>query len=240
LFKSADAEGLRQLQLHASDSVAIQAAWEEVELTVPTQPVGMVRPDRDKLARFLGFLEGRGRVRAPPWWAEALLDARANRRGNVYSGGLNVAGQREGGPKAAAPPRPAAFDMRDGKPVVRVGTIAALIPENLLEKLGWEQSDRVSALITPARCYVAVHGSAGHSYRLACVERPAATVRWVTRVWGSYWGSTTGIHFQWVEVTVQGNRVVVFGVASVGFNAEAFRVEDGANVFRFSNGYSGR
>ena len=58
--------GLPALRLHPHDGIAIQAAWEEVTLTVPEEKQDQpVRPDRHKLDWFLGFLEGRGRVRAP-------------------------------------------------------------------------------------------------------------------------------------------------------------------------------
>jgi hypothetical protein len=241
LFKSVTADGLRRLQLNPSDTIAIQAAWEEVELTVPVQPDRVVSPDRDKLSRFIGFLEGRARVQTPQWWAEALLDAQANCRGNVYAGGLNMAELREKRPNAGAPPHQASFDKLEGKPVVRVGSESAPIPEGLREKLGANGfADRVCALITASNCYVAVYDSVGYPYRLACVERSSAKIRWIAEVWASWWGHATGRHHHWVEVTEQGNRVAVFGVASVGFHAEVFRVDDGVNVLRFSNSYSGR
>lgn len=239
LFKSITPDSLLRLQMNASDTIAIQAAWQQVELTVPEKPEETVRPNRDRLARFLGFLEGRARLQAPQWWAEALLDARANRRGNVYAGGLNVAGRR--GPKPiAAAPRKATFGKQEGRPVVRVGSVFAPIPEDLQDTLKFNEfNDGVSALITPARCYVAVHDSVGYPYRLACVERVSGKTGWVAKVWASWWGAATGVGQQWVEVTEQGDRVVVFGVASVGFHVEAFRKDDGVNLLRFSNSYSG-
>src|SRR5262249_10548084 len=100
-------------------------------------------------------------------------------------------------------------------------------------------SDAVCALITASNCYVAAYDNAGYPYRLACVERSTAKIRWIAEVWASEWGGITGIHHQWVEVSEQGNRVAVFGVASVGFHAEVFRVDDGIDVLRFSNAYSG-
>ena len=95
------------------------------------------------------------------------------------------------------------------------------------------------ALITPARCYVAGHESVRYPYRLASVDRGTGKTRWVAKVWASWWYGATGHHHQWVEVTEQEDRVVVFGVASTGFHVEAFRQDDGANVFRFSNSYGG-
>jgi len=235
-FKAVDTDGLRRLQMNPSDTIAVQSAWEDIERSIPANPKEMIHLDRAKLARFLGFLEGRARVQAPQWWAEALLDARAHRRGNVIAGGLNMA---EGWQKADAVPGLATFDRENGQLVVRVGTTSVPVPKNLREKLdAGGPGDGVSAFITSSRCYVAVFDDAGYPYRLACVDRASVKTRWVTDVWASWLGAATGVHHQWVEITEQGNRVVVFGVASTGFHAEAFRMEDGVNTFRFSNYYS--
>ena len=230
LFKWATVARLRRLQTNPSDSIAIQAAWQQVELTVPFfEPTHAVRPDRNKLSWFLGFLEKRARVKTPQWWAEAVLDAQANRRGNVYAGQIE-----------ATPPE-AIFDKQEGKPVIRLGSGCVPIPAGLQDKLGRNGIDHnVSVLITPLRCYVAVYNDFGQPYRLACVERSSATVRWVADVWGSYWHAVAGFSCNhWVEVREQGDRVLVFGIAGA-FHVEAFRIDDGVNVLRFSNSYSTR
>src|ERR1700752_2929558 len=49
LFESAKADDLRRLKTHTSDTIAIQAAWEEVERTVPKDPAETVRPERTAL-----------------------------------------------------------------------------------------------------------------------------------------------------------------------------------------------
>src|SRR5262245_19803829 len=199
LFKQVGPDGLRRLQSHRNDRIAVQAAWEEVELTVPEKPERTVRPDRDKLAWFVGFLEGRVRVRAPQWWAEALLDARANRRGNVYPGGLNMSESK------ATPPPTAVFESQNDKPVIRVGTESVAIPADFRDrvKTGGLRT-RVTSLITLAQYYVAVHEDVGYPYQLACVDRSSVKVRWVADVWASWWGAASGVHRQWVEVTEQG------------------------------------
>jgi hypothetical protein len=242
LLGAASDGDLQRLKRGPGDSVAVQAAWEEVERSLPVAPKRPpVRPDRDRLAGFLRFLERRAHVQAPPWWAEALLDARANRRFNVYAGGINIGYWAQIMPRGPLIPDPAAFDRKDGKLVVRVGATSVPVPEDLWEKLdrNWK-GNPVSARITPTRCYVAVHDPVGYPYRLAAVDRPLGKVRWVTKVWGSWWGNATGIHHPWLEVTEQGDRVVVFGTASTGFHVEAFRADDGTNLFRFSNSYGER
>lgn len=238
LFKEATTEEVRRLQANPSDTIAVQAAWQQIELAIPEKPPQVVRPDSDKLARFLGYLEGRARLQAPQWWAAAILDARANRRGNVYAGGITLADYREMKPSATALPPQAKFDLREGKPVVRVGSEFAIIPDGLREKLGSDQFvDGVCALVTNDRVYLGAFDSVGYPYKLACVDRSSAKVRWVADVWGAWWGNFGGQSRQWVEVTEQGDRVAVFGVSSVGFHVEAFRIDDGANVLRFSNSY---
>lgn len=241
LFKLVGNDGLPRLQVHVSDTIAIQAAWMQVELTVPPEEPGrVVRPDREKLAWFLGFLEGRARVHPPKWWTEAILDARANRRGNVYAGGLNIpAHRRAGDPVPEKGPPKATIERREGRLVVHLGKESAGLPGDFPEKVRKpEVFDDVRALFTPTRCYVAIHEDVGYAYRLGCVERSPSRVRWASDVWGSWWGAATGMHRQWVEIVEQGGLVVVFGVASVGFHVEAFRADDGANLFRFSNSYT--
>ena len=83
LFKLVGDDGLKLLLTHPNDSIAIQAGWQEVALTVPEQESrSAYRPNHDKLQWFLGFLEGRSRIRPPRWWTQSLLDCHANRRYN--------------------------------------------------------------------------------------------------------------------------------------------------------------
>jgi hypothetical protein len=236
LFEFVKADGLPRLQTHKSDTIAIQAAWEEVELTVSEKgQERVVRPDRDKLAWFLGFLEGRARLQIPKWWSEAILDARANRPGNVIAGGLN----NWNDDSAKVPPTQGSVVIKEGKPVLRAGTTSVPLPQEIqpiFQRL--KPGYKVSVLITPQRCFIAAHDQIGYPYKLVCVDRSSSKLLWTTQVWASFWGQAEGAHRQWVEVIEQDNRVVVFGIASMGFHVEAFRVEDGANVFRFSNSYS--
>lgn len=127
LFELVGNDGLLRLQSHASDTIAIQAAWMQVELTVPVkEPAQAVRPDREKLAWFLRFLEARARVTLPKWWAEAILDARANRRGNVYAGGINMSSDcKAGDPIFEKWPPKATIERKEGKLVVRLGKESA-------------------------------------------------------------------------------------------------------------------
>jgi hypothetical protein len=102
---------------------------------------------------------------------------------------------------------------------------------------GQEVYCNVSALITSSRCFVAVHEDVGYPYKLACIDRQAEKLLWKSEVFATWWAGATGIHRMWVTVTEQNKRIVLFGSAATGMHVEAFRPEDGANLFRFSTSY---
>ncbi len=239
LFQAAGAAGLPKLKLYRHDGIAIQAAWEEVALTVPEEEgAGAFLPDKGKLGQFLGFLEGRTRVKVPKQWEQVVLDARANHRRNIYAGGL-VQGwpYHMAGLDDVRAPLDTTLQKQDEKVLLRVGQDSASIPRELLGK---DDSGslwcNVSAAIHADRCYIAVHGDWGYPYDLACIDRASAKVLWKSRVWGTFWGNAGGQSIERVAVTVQSGRVVVFG-ASGGVNVEAFNADDGTNLFRFSSSY---
>src|SRR5205823_5741451 len=85
LFNKMGPEGVHSLLAHGNDTIALRAAWEEVNLTLPQEnSKGVLDVDRRKLNWFVGFFEGRARLTAPQWWKETVLGLKANRRDNVY------------------------------------------------------------------------------------------------------------------------------------------------------------
>jgi hypothetical protein len=232
LFKAAGTAGLSNLKLYRHDSIAIQAAWEEVELTVPEMEGPTVfRPDKDKLGQFLGFLEGRARVKVPKWWEQMVLDARANRRRNIYRGQPEEPPYHDAGMDHLWAPKNTTLRREDDKVVLRVDAEFVTVPEELLKR-----ERNISALIRPDRYYLVEHGNWGHPSELICIDRASSKILWKAEVWGTRWGSVSGQSQEWVAVTEQNNRVVVFG-ASGGVNVEAFNADDGTNLFRFSSSY---
>jgi hypothetical protein len=119
-----------------------------------------------------------------------------------------------------------------------VGKETANLPDDFVERKGERNNNYTSALILPTRCYVAHHNQFGFRYPLVCIDRSPLKERWKSVVWGSlFGGGATGAHRQVLEIVEEGDRVVVFGIAATGFHVEAFRVNDGTNIFRFSNSY---
>jgi len=243
LFKKSGQAGIRQLQSSSIDSIALQAAWQEVALTVPEgEPAQTERPDRQKLSWFLGFLEGRTRCHAPSLWANRVLDMRAKRRDLiyvVYPRNSDDFLYHNAGLDDAHTPRDSTLKRQGGRVILRIGDDEASIPEGILEKsVDGRVRGTVTGLIHRDHCYVAVPGGFGHPFELRCLDRETGSEVWKANVWGTYWG-TVAAEFRptWISVTEQNGRVVVFGAAPAGIFVEAFAMKDGENLFRFSSRY---
>jgi hypothetical protein len=134
LFATAGADGLSRLQADRDDSIALQSAWEAVTLTVPVNDGDTVyRPDPRKLMWFLGFIQGRARVSPPGWWGEAALDARANRRNNIYPGKPKAFPYHPAGIDGVNCPKDASAKTIGRAVFYRVGADIISIPEEILD-----------------------------------------------------------------------------------------------------------
>ncbi|MFT3880271.1 MAG: hypothetical protein QM703_11490 [Gemmatales bacterium] len=239
LFKKVGVEGLRKLQSHPDDSIALQAAWEEVELTIPLEYDSKVyrqrhRIDSKKLEWFLGFLEKRCKVTSPDWWKQAVLGLSANKRYNVVFIGSKVNPYHESGLDFITAPLDTTLKRKADNLLLQVSGDALEF-----KKDGIVDSNYcgISALFTANTCFVAVHGDLGYPYQLTCFDRTTSKVVWKSKVWGSWWHSSSGPGTAFVKVTEQRNRIIVFGVATTGIHIEGFDPKDGKNLFRFSNAY---
>jgi len=262
LFAAVGVEGLAELKRSPHDSIAIQAAWEEVLMTIPaTDGAEAYRPDAQVLQRFIGFLEGRGRVTLPDWWAKVFLNVRAHDRGNVFSlwpgeehkfdpnaiafefngkRELRLSDPYEGTdvPFFVLASRGTRVTDEDGRVTISAADRKVEVPEELVDR-----GDHgtlfccFSTVFTAEQCYVAVHRDVGYPFTVACLNLADGTLKWKTEAWGTWWGFATGIHQTRVAVTVQDDRLAVFGEAGTGYHVEAFDIGTGANLFRFSTGY---
>jgi hypothetical protein len=243
LFKKVGDEGLQALLTHKSDMIAIRAAWEQVNRTVPeSEPIEQTRPDRHRLDWFVGFLEGRVRVKPPDWWLDAMLESKANRRDNIFPemDGTGAPVYHNSGLDSVEAPLNTTLEANDGKLLLRFAAESVSIPAETLRR-----SDEgkhfcfcgVSAILSRSRCYVAVHDEFGYPYTLTCIDRSSGVVRWKAQVWGSFTGVVGGPSKSWVAVTEQDDRIVVFGISSTGFHVEGFRADDGNALFRVSNSF---
>jgi hypothetical protein len=228
LFKAVGTDGVRNLQTHPNDGIALQAALEDFATR------------RHTPEWFVGFLEGRAKVRAPDWWAVAL----AHGCPGTGAPGVPDDPYHEAGPGFERAPKNTTLAREpevDGAVVVRVSDDAVRVPADVfsqLRRFAWRD---VSALATPERCYLATHGDVGANYPLACLDRESGNVAWKTRVPGHWPGGvamTGPPQKMWVAVTRQGDRIVVFGLSYTGYHVEVLQAVDGKSLFRCSTRYS--
>jgi hypothetical protein len=230
LFKAAGAEGLPALKLHRHDSIALQAAWEEVTLTVPEKPLQVIRPNSNKLHWFLGFLEGRVQVQAPPWWTEMVLDCTSRGRRRIYAGQSDKYPYEKVGPDSLWAPRGTTLKMNGDRFMLQIHDQCVLIPKDLMRP----GDGNISALITPRHCYLATHSFEGSTFPLVCIDRASSKIVWKSEVWATY-GCIGPLNYHLVQVTQQNDRIVVFGAGTTGIYMEGFRADNGENLFRLSS-----
>ena len=240
LFTACDASELAALSANKNDSIATQSAWEQVAMTVPKEDGKKAyRPDAAKLNWFLGFFEGRNRVSAPAWWRTIVLDARANRRDNIYPGKPKEWPYHRSELKWVSCPTTASVTEDKRIVTYRNGDDSIVIPEELLDRAdSGKLSCNISCTFTKTNCFVAVHDDVGSSHDVACLDRKTGNVVWKSKACGCWWGNATGQHESWVSlVPTDDGRVFVFGSASVGLYAHGFDASNGKTLLRFSNNY---
>jgi hypothetical protein len=241
LFVAAGADGLPELEQSPYDSVAIQAAWREIVLTIPKgidDKGTEFRPDPAKVNWFLGFLAGRGRIRIPKWWSQAVLDARAHQSHDFCFE------HRDPHQPPSNWTNETVVTTKGNNFSLRVGNDSTEVPKVLLEEYLVDGKLRpaihCSACLTSKNCYLAICHDDAYAFRLACFDRTTAKVVWTARACGSFSDSISGpVDPARVAVDVQDDRVVVFSW-STGVDAEAYRADNGKNLFRFSSAFSAR
>jgi hypothetical protein len=240
LYAACDSTTLVRLTTNSNDSIATQSAWETVTLSVPEEDGPKVyRPDSKKLAWFVGFLEGRNKIVVPEWWREIVLDARANRRNNIYPGKSTVQPYHRSDIEWVRCPVNASVIEKDRVVTYRTGQDSITLPEELLDRSdSGNLSCNISCTFTETKCFVAIHDDVGYSHDVACVDRETNTLVWKSEACGSWWGGATGQHESWVTVVPTDNgHVFVFGASSIGFYTHGFDTNDGKTLLRFSNNY---
>jgi hypothetical protein len=263
LFEAAGAEGLRKLKMHRIDGIALQAAWEEVLLTIPEKECESTgQPDSLQVGCFLDFIEQRVGLDIPQWWRrEFQFEIGAHRRDNVWfrmSDFFSI--YHEAGFGSIRAPndttllrewRPGGFSSgvtfsgwginpNDRTIFLQVGEESVVLPDSIVDEImHLGESDCVSALISANKYYLAIDGRKTGRYDLVCLKSGSGEILWRTQGWGSpSWVSIRGKPGDhWMTVTRQGDRIVVFGVGGLGAHVEAFDAKTGSNIFRFSTSY---
>lgn len=247
LFAGVDQVGLAELRSRHCDSIAIQAAWEEVQLLErrpkTTSNNIAVRPNMANW--FVGFFEGRGRVGCPRWWRDYVVSSNSTSISNSIPGnGIVDAPETESIPKyqgIGLEPIEGPSDTRlrrRGKALdFSIGDETIQVPDDLFptNKDGSIAKCCVSGKFTDLHVFIAVHTDTGDMHTVYCIERMSQRVRWKAKACGCWWGGTSGVQESRVTVTADANRVYVFGWAAIGVYAHAFHIDTGRTSFFFSS-----
>jgi len=238
-----------ELKSHDHDTIALRAAWELVERTIPEEPgydadeLLTKKINRRALHQFAGFVEGRLKTDLPEWWKTTLLKASAYGRGNidlqrqkrkpylktdagVYAPlGIGITRPEEGGIEFYS------FETDE----------SCRVPAQLWRKTTDKMlAPAVTAVFHEKRCYVGIHGAISGSFQLRCLECETSKVVWSAQVWaslagGGFSGPPANLHF--VTLKPRGDRILVFGKEPGGMYVEGFSLKDGKNQFRFGTPY---
>jgi hypothetical protein len=244
LFETLDSKKVRSLKFHENDSLSLRAAWIEVRIALPKdEQRRLTRPKSNALYRFLGFAEGRLRVTLPSWWEECILQ---------------VSGYDQSQAWFPAPSRKqyrnTAFGLQGlhgttlleqkGGILLKHGDYQVLVPTGAFRQILEDArstciGEYVSVCFSSSRCYLAIHGDYALQYSLNSIDRNSGKVLWKSPVWAG--GGTLmpqgGEGHHRVQILVDGDRVVVFGVALDTAYIEVFRTNDGSSLCRFSTSY---
>jgi hypothetical protein len=238
MCSSAVTDELTRLVSVGNCTAALAFGWERIRRTMPEAKLPRVlHPDmpgagtvsEEKVARFLGLIEGRLRVAPPREWEAALKSARWYGR-NAYF--FSSSDER---------------DVRSGWQVRRDGEHWVLRQDG--------DSIRVSAKNTKGVLnaavvefdknteFVALYHSAPVGYMLFALERGSGTEIWHSEVWAfSNLRPLQGRQNHRIEMRFTEETVVVFGTSyGFGFSyLEAFDRKTGKNLGRFNTLYFDR
>jgi len=230
LFTLADDDLLPWMLRHENDSVAIQSAWETVELSVPVEDgKGTFTPSDSAIAQFLELIEYRLELEIPVWWRQAIGQAKANRRYNIYGGQPTVAPYHNSGLENIRCPIGARLEKLDDDYIYVAGGIRLTIPNEMMD-------DHVCAIFAKNRVFAALHDGWGYPHRVACFDRKSSQLLWESTACGSWWGGASGFSISNLSIVVSGDSVYIFGDAG-GFYIHGFDLKSGQTTFQFSNNF---
>ena len=230
LFTLADDDLLPWMLRHENDSVAIQSAWETVELSVPVvDGKGTYKPSGIAIAQFLALIESRRELEIPVWWRQAIEQAKANRRYNIYGGKPTVEPYHNSGMEYIRCPTGARLKKLDDAYIYVAGGMRLTIPNEMMD-------DHVCATPEKNRVFAALHDGWGYPHKVACFSLDSSELIWESTACGCWWGIASGFSLSNLSIVVTDDSVYVFGMAG-GFYIHGFDRESGQTTFQFSNNF---
>jgi hypothetical protein len=253
-FRGLDRETLELQENDPDVGIALQAAWElHVERAI-------ARKRTPHAERFLGFLEGRTKLRVPlRWEVELVTDPLVHapdRMAVTLDDYLPLApflSKKDGlyheeperfdgtplGPRVTAGTR---LKKTEGEVAITVGDATVTMEEQLFQQVKKEprgEFDELRAVLGSKRSYVVWYDPVGGPFPLICLDSHSGKLLWRAQSWGS--GADNRLGFSGptrhdVYVSVVPGKVVLFG-STLGGSCylEAFSAETGSSLYRFSS-----
>jgi hypothetical protein len=246
LFARLRSGEVSRLKQQANDGIALRAAWEVVlrRLPKPEEEESWVLPDDRSLSRFMGFVEGRLHVNPPDWWQRAVLRTEGFFGARILLPN-EVADLKYGETWCGyfCPLNSAIFE-RGGNLWIRVNKNAVMVPPELEKELrtatNKASSSHICCSIDSNRWYLLGHSNRTTPYWLRCFTCAGGVSKlaWKAKGWGSKgWGGWTGFGWNFVTISANEQRVIVFGAGDDAAYIEAFNAQSGEVLFRFSTAF---
>ena len=254
-FGNLNADDLDSMRFHADRGIALQSAWELVRRESRDRAESIQQDqiliDQTQLQRFLGYVEGRLKVRMPLWWKDGLSDAK------LHSVSRSVTPYAQNRDRNAANPhihvdqkywvpRGTTFVEQVRPRYQLVGEQGRIIiPETLLAPLltkeAWLDHVYVDAAVSSeSRNVIALHGPFPQRYHIYLASTSGDQIVWKSAVWTECIvvpGGTGSIPRHWSSLLLQEGEVIVVGLCEYSAYIESFSLVDGENAFRFSTSY---
>ena len=240
IFKSKSANEIEKYLEDMDDSLATQAAWQLVKLTIPDNRDSEWRPvGKRELDHFLKFFVQRNHIEIPDWWKNEIVNCGAYVRTQPFTGRFGSSKSLYGSPDknwAHYPPFISIQEEND-RIVLTENEDSIAIPRRYLRDGKFR--DSINVKFTDDRCFLAIHNCAGYSHDLVCLDRKSGKIEWKSDVCGyATWGGTSGHHQSWVTVeTTKDGRVFVFGSGTGGFYAHGFQISNGRSMVYFASNF---
>ena len=245
IFLIAKSDLLPDLQEHENDSIALQSAWRMVRGSRNrNSEEGQLANER--LARFMDNLETRTNASVPGWWKGTLErgmvrvdNSSLHHPLNKYASPYHMSGM-----DGVACPRHSQVESSALGISYQTGPNRINLPEELLHE-GWDGKLQIniSGRFTDNFCYLAIHDDVGCRHEITCLDRTKDRLVWQVDACGCDFGGRAaygggGNYFTWIcVVPTDDDRILVYGLGTLGFWVHGFRSTDGTPLFRFSSSH---
>lgn len=238
---------LRLLMYDVDSNIAIRACWETHRTLVWTRErpnreynnassqVGRLVLDVEDAQFFIGFIEGRLRLRVPQWWREDLRESKLSRQVFQYEG--TDISPIDGGMILWHDKK---ISLQRKGENIEVRKHDGLIPVSFLELKRLSRQgilDHVAVTSDERDTYIAIHSTIGTCFPLLAIDNSTKTIRWRRDVWAlgvNNLVAVSGIWYHNVESVSNEMIIAIFGSGTGGCYVEAFEIRTGRPVVRIA------